>query len=198
MAVERGEHVLVLARITADKGQDIAARACRRVGVPLVIAGPVAGVDSPAELERRLSDGDQGLAQHPDVRFYLDHLEPLVDGTQVQWIGGISGLDKERLLQSARALLAPLRWAEPGATGVVEALGRGVPVIGSPLGVIPSLVEHGVTGYLAHSEDDFASYLNQLDGIDPAACRAAAKAWTPEQMASQYLDLYDKVLEGTG
>jgi len=198
MAVERGEHVLVLARITADKGQDIAARACRRAGVPLVIAGPVAGIDSPADLERRLADGDQGLAHHPDVRFYLDRLEPLVDGTQVQWIGGVSGDDKERLLQSARALLAPLRWAEPGATGVVEALGRGVPVIGTPLGVIPSLVEHGVTGYLAQSEDEFASYLHQLDEIDPAACRAAVSAWTPEQMTRRYLDLYDKVLEEAG
>ena len=36
----RGEHALVLARITADKGQDTAARVCRRAGIPLVLAGP--------------------------------------------------------------------------------------------------------------------------------------------------------------
>ncbi|MDQ3616968.1 MAG: glycosyltransferase [Actinomycetota bacterium] len=192
---ERGDHVLVLARITSDKGQDIAARVCRRAGVPLVLAGPVAGIERPEELHRRLSEGDDTLARHPDVRFYLDRVAPLLDGTHVRWVGGVSGYAKERLLQSARALLAPLRWAEPGATGVVEALARGVPVVGTPLGVLPSLVVHGTTGYLTANENDFAGYLHELDRIDPAVCRAAVQTWTPEAMARRYLDLYVKVLE---
>lgn len=189
-------HALVLARITADKAQDVAARACRAAGVPLVIAGPVAGIGDPAELHRRLADGDEALAAHPDVRFYLDVLTPLLDGEHVRWVGGVAGETKERLLQGARALLAPLRWAEPGATGVVEALVRGVPVVGSPLGVLPSLVEDGVTGYLAGTEDALARCLGLVDRIDPDACRAAAAPWTPARMAADYLDLYDVLLKG--
>lgn len=196
--VERGDHVVVLARITSDKAQDVAARACLRAGVALVLAGPVAGVGDPAELERRLADGDEALAAHPDVRFWREEVAPLVDGVRVRWVGGVAGEEKERLLQSARALLAPLRWAEPGATGVVEALGRGVPVVGTAMGVLPSLVEHGVTGYLEDDEDGLVAALARVDAIDPAACRAAVARWTPAEMAARYLELYEKLLAGTG
>ena len=191
--VEAGDHALVLARITADKGQDIAARVCRRAGIPLVIAGPVAGVDDPAEL-RRLLASDPSLAQHPDVRFFTEQVESLIDGDTVRWVGGVQGEAKERLLQSARVLLATNRWAEPGATGVVEALGRGVPVVATPLGVLPSLVRHGVTGYLADSEDALVEALLKLDDLDRTACRAAGAAWTPRDMAQAYVSLYDQLL----
>lgn len=198
IAVERGCHVVVLARITPDKGQDIAARACLRAGVPLVLAGPVAGVDDPIELDRRLAAGDSALEAHPDVRFYVSQVAPLIDGTNVRWIGGVADLEKERLLQSALALLAPIRWPEPGGTAVVEALARGVPVVGTPLGVLPSLVEHGVTGYLGRSEDDLAGFVRQADRIDPAECQAAVANWTPKEMARRYLDLYDNLLRHAG
>jgi glycosyltransferase involved in cell wall biosynthesis len=191
--VEAGDHALVLARITADKGQDIAARVCRRAGIPLVIAGPVAGVDDPAKL-RRLLASDPSLAEHPDVRYFTEQVEPLIDGDTVRWVGGVQGEAKERLLQSARVLLATNRWAEPGATGVVEALGRGVPVVATPLGVLPSLVRHGVTGYLADSEDALVEALLQLDDLDRTACRAAGAAWTPRDMAQAYVSLYDQLL----
>ncbi|MFH5823450.1 glycosyltransferase [Georgenia sp. AZ-5] len=194
ITVEPGEHALVLARITADKGQDVAARACRRAGVPLVLAGPVAGINDPQELERRLTEGDQQFEQHPDVRFFVDRVAPLLDGTQVRWIGGVSGLAKEQLLQSARVLLVPNRWAEPGATGVVEALTRAVPVLATPLGVLPSLVEHGVTGYLVDDEDGLVKHLALVERLDREACRASAAAWTPAVMAARYLELYDRLL----
>jgi glycosyltransferase involved in cell wall biosynthesis len=195
MSVERGDHVLVLARITRDKGQDIAARVCRSAGVPLVLAGPVAGVGDPGELERRLREGDATLASHPDVQYFVDEVRPLLDGDRVRWLGGVGGLEKERLLQSARALLAPNRWAEPGATGVVEALTRGVPAVATPLGALPSLIQHGVTGFLGDTEDELADCLQQLHRIDPSACRAAAAAWTPRAMAEKYVALYHRLLE---
>lgn len=192
--VEPGDHVCALARITPDKGQDIAIRVARTAGVPLVLAGPVAGIDDPEELERRLADGDRGLSGHPDVRYFCDAIAPHLDGISVQWVGGVCGERKERLLQSARALLTPIRWAEPGATAVVEALARGIPVVGTPLGVLPTLVEDGVTGYLAETEEDLARALGRLDRLDRDACRLAAGQWTPRSMAMQYLDLYDQLL----
>ncbi|MCH1867263.1 glycosyltransferase [Nocardioides sp. CFH 31398] len=200
----RGEHVLALARITADKGQDLAALACHAAGVPLVLAGPVAGFDGPAELEHGLAV-DPGLAGHPDVRFWLDHVAPLVDGELVRWVGGVSGEQKERLLATARALLTPVRWPEPGATSVGEALVRGVPVVGTRCGVLPDLVAHGTTGWLADppgppgqdpstSVAELGDLLGALDDLSPAACRRAGEAWSPATMAQAYLDLYARVL----
>jgi glycosyltransferase involved in cell wall biosynthesis len=196
LEVDAAPHVLVLARITPDKGQDVAVRVCREAGVPLVLAGPVAGVGDPAELDRRLAAGDPALTGHPDVEYFRDHVAPHLDGVRARWVGGVDGTAKERLLRSARALLTPIRWAEPGATAVVEALARGIPVVGTPLGVLPSLVEHGVTGYLAEDETELAGWLGKLDEIDPSACRAAARQWTPSAMASRYLELYERLLDG--
>ena len=193
--VERGDHVVVLARITADKAQDVAVRVAAAAGRPVVLAGPVAGIGDPEELERRLAEGDATLAAHPDVRFFVEQVRPLLDGHRARWVGGVAGVEKERLLQSAAALLTPLRWDEPGATAVVEALTRGVPVVGSPRGVLPALVDHGVTGFLAESEEELAAHLGKLDDLDPDACRAAAAPWTPEAMARRYVELYDVVLE---
>lgn len=198
LGAPRGEHVVSLARITADKGIDVAARVCRRAGVPLVLAGPVAGVNDPEELERRLTDGDERLVGHPDVLFFQREVAPWVDGELVSWVGGVEGEEKELLLQTARALVTPIRWAEPGGTAVVEALVRGVPVVGTPRGCLPSLVQHGVTGFLADEEDELVRCLGRLDELDPEACRSAAAPWTPRAMASSYLNLYDRLLHGVG
>jgi glycosyltransferase involved in cell wall biosynthesis len=196
LEVEPGPHALVLARITPDKAQDVALRVCREADVPLVLAGPVAGIDDPDELRHRLAAGDPSLTDHPDVEFFRSHVAPHLDGLRARWVGGVSGEAKERLLRSARALLTPIRWAEPGATAVVEALARGIPVVGTPLGVLPTLVQHGVTGYLAEDETELAGWLGKLDQIDPSACREAARQWTPSAMAARYVELYHRLLDG--
>ncbi|MEC5201116.1 glycosyltransferase involved in cell wall biosynthesis [Arthrobacter sp. PL16] len=193
--VDKADHALVLARITRDKGQDAAVRICRQAGMPLVLAGPVAGIDDPAELDRRLAAGDAQLTSHPDVIYFQDEVRPLLDGHLYRWIGGVGGETKERVLRSARVLLAPNRWAEPGATGVVEALSRGVPVVGTPLGVLPSLVQHCRTGFLAAGEPELAGFLQKLDSIRAEDCIEAASEWTPEAMAASYLRLYDQILQ---
>lgn len=193
--VPRGDHALVLARITPDKAQDIAAAVCQRLGHPLVLAGPVAGINDPAELAARFADPVDPIHSHPDAAFWRDKVAPLVDGELVRWVGGVAGGDKERLLQGARALLAPLRWDEPGATAVVEALTRGVAVVGSRRGVLPALVSEGVNGFLADDEDGLVRALARADEIEPRACRASVAGWTPEEMAKRYIELYDEVLD---
>jgi glycosyltransferase involved in cell wall biosynthesis len=193
--VARGDYALVLARVTADKAQDVAASVCRRLGHPLVLAGPVAGINDPAELAARLADSGDPLHSHPDVAFWRDQVAPLVDGELIRWVGGVAGADKERLLQGARALLTPLRWDEPGATAVVEALTRGVAVVGSRRGVLPALVSDGVNGFLADDEEGLVRALARVEEIEPDACRASAAGWTPEAMAKRYIELYAEVLD---
>jgi glycosyltransferase involved in cell wall biosynthesis len=194
LGIARGDHTLVLARITRTKGQDVAARVCRRIGRPLVLAGPVAGIDDPQELASRLADPADAVHDHPDAAFWERDVAPHVDGELVRWVGGVAGPEKERWLQSAHALLMPIRWAEPGATAVVEALGRGVPVVGARLGVVPELVRHGVNGYLYDDEEGLACGLDRAGDIDPAACRESVAAWTPEAMARRYVELFEEVL----
>jgi glycosyltransferase involved in cell wall biosynthesis len=190
---QRGDEFVMLGRVTQDKGQDIAARACSKQGRALRMAGPVGPVSGPDELPAALED--DGLRQMADVAYYLDSVRPLEDGSSIQWIGAVGGAEKRSLLINAKALLFPIQWEEPGGTAVIEALAVGTPVIGMRRGVLPDLVDHGVTGFLADTEEEFAAYLDRIDEIDRAAChRVALERFSPAAMADRYLELYHEVL----
>jgi glycosyltransferase involved in cell wall biosynthesis len=191
----KGDTFLVLARFTAFKGQDVAARICRERGWRCDLAGPVAGQPDAQALERALSDPSAGAGSAPDARYFMERVRPQLDGGCVRWIGSIAGAPKLERLGAARALLCPISWEEPGATNVVEALACGTPVIGMRRGALPSLIEHGVTGFLARDETEFARYMERAHELDPAACRRAAEErFTAGRMADAYLAAYDDVI----
>ncbi|WP_243737843.1 glycosyltransferase [Blastococcus xanthinilyticus] len=196
---ERTDAVLVLSRLCETKGTDVALRACRAAGVPLVLAGPVGGQPDRASLEAALADPASPVAGYPDVRWFREHVEPLLDGDRARWIGSVSGAEKAELLRRSRAVLFPIRWPEPGGTAVCEALAAGTPVVAHAQGCLPSLVDHGVTGFLAGDEEAFVAALRRLDEIDPAACAAtAARRFAPAVMADGYEVLYAEVLLRAG
>jgi glycosyltransferase involved in cell wall biosynthesis len=190
-----GQHLLTLGRITWDKGYDIAARACRHLGLPLVMAGPVGGRCGPEELARELADPASPIHAYPDVQHFRNDVAPLLDGDTVRWIGSVGGVAKADLLRTARAVLFPLRWDEPGGTAVVEALAAGVPVVAMRRGVVPELVDHGVTGLLADTEEEFLTQLHRIDELDRRTCQETARRrFSPAAMADRYERLYERVL----
>jgi len=192
---DKGPRFLVLARITEVKGQDLAALACREGGRPLDLAGPVAGAADPAALEAGLADPESPLHRHADVRFYLERVRPL-EGGEIRWIGSLTGAEKLAVLGRARALLTPIRWDEPGGTAVVEALACGTPVVGMRRGALPTLVDHGVTGFLADDPAELPGLLDRVGELDPAACRRAAEErFSAGTMAERYLELYARVTQ---
>jgi glycosyltransferase involved in cell wall biosynthesis len=135
------------------------------------------------------------VRDYPDVRWFTEHVEPLLDDRSARWVGTASGRAKTELLRRARAVLFPIRWPEPGGTAVCEALAAGTPVVGMARGCLPSLVERGVTGFLAENEAEFAVALGRLDDLDPEACTAAARRrFSPAVMADGYERLYAEVL----
>ena len=194
-AGERTDSVLVLSRLCEPKGIDIAVRACRAAGLPLVLAGPVGGQPDQESLEAALADPASPVRSYPDVRWFLEHVQPLLDGDRARWVGSVSGEEKAQLLRRSRAVLFPIRWAEPGGTAVCEALAAGTPVVAMAQGCLPSLVDDGVTGFLADDEAGFAAALGRLDELDPVACAATARRrFAPGVMADGYEALYAEVL----
>lgn len=187
-------HLVVLGRVTPYKGQHIAARIAHRLGRDLVLAGPVGPCHRPDDL----ATADD---TNPDVRYWREQVEPLVDGRRVRWVGTVHGHERDELVATADATLFPIDWEEPGGTAVVESLALGTPVVGYSRGCLPELVEHGRTGLLVTpaDEDDLAAAVTEASGIDPAECRReAARRFTPAAMAEKYLRLYDRVLERSG
>jgi glycosyltransferase involved in cell wall biosynthesis len=196
---DKGDDFLVLGRCTPFKGQHVAVRICKELGVPLVMAGPVAGVPSPGELAAALQDPASPLHTYGDVRHYLDAVRPFEDGERIRWVGTVGGADKEALVGRARAVLMPISWEEPGATAAIEALACGTPVIATRRGALPEIIEHGHNGFLADDEAEFAQLLLRAGEIDPLACRRSAEErFSAATMAESYLRLYGEVLTRTG
>jgi glycosyltransferase involved in cell wall biosynthesis len=190
-ATAKAGHLVVLGRITPYKGQDVAARIAHRLGRTLVLAGPVGPYHTPAEL----ATADDS---NPDVRYWRESVQPLVDGRRVRWVGTVLGEERDTLVATADATLFPIDWEEPGGTAVTESLALGTPVVGYGRGCLPELVESGRTGLLVApgDEDALAAAVSAASAVDPQECRReAARRFTPARMAEKYLRLYGRILD---
>jgi glycosyltransferase involved in cell wall biosynthesis len=195
----RAEHVVAVGRICRLKGTAVAVRAAGAAGLPIVLAGPVAGCPDRASLDREMTDPSSPLHANDDVRYFLEEVSPLLDGNRARWIGTVSGTAKDDLVGTARAAIFPVQWAEPGGTAVCEALMAGTPVVALARGCLPSLVDPGVTGLLADDEAGLVDALRRIGDIDPTACRAdAVRRFAPDVMAGAYERLYDEVVARAG
>jgi glycosyltransferase involved in cell wall biosynthesis len=188
-------YFLTLGRFAHIKGQDLAARSCKELGLELRMAGPVAAVPDPERLLAELADHHSPLWGSADLRYYLQEVRPYEDDERIRWTGSVEGQAKQALIGGARALLAPVRWNEPGATAAIESLACGTPVIAMRRGAFATIVEHGVTGFLADDERQFADYLPRAAEIDPAACRRSVERhFSAAAMGAAYANLYDRLI----
>ncbi|MGC3996173.1 MAG: glycosyltransferase [Anaeromyxobacter sp.] len=85
----------------------------------------------------------------------------------------------------------PLRWEEPFGLVMLEALLAGCPVIATPLGAAPELVEDGVDGFLVDGVRDMARALRRAGALDRRVIQARARErFSADQMARGYLAVY--------
>ncbi|RKN40012.1 glycosyltransferase family 4 protein [Micromonospora endolithica] len=141
--------VLWLARFSPDKGPDLAIRACRAAGLPLVLAGKC---NEPAER-----------------RYFEQVIRPMLD-EDVTVVRDADRATALRLLIDARCLVMPIQWEEPFGMVMLEAMATGTPVVALNRGAVPELVRPGVTGLVCATADDLPGALRAADRLDPAAC----------------------------
>lgn len=171
----------MLGRITAGKGQHIAARLAQAAGVDLLLAGPVGPYRQPAALAMALAT-DPEAARNPDVRYWCDEVMPHVDGHRVRWLGSVCAAERNEILGKATASVFPLQWEEPGGTAVVESLALGTPVLGYRRGCLSELIDETSTGLLVDPGDEdglaagFREYRGAEPGGLPAGCRRTLRA----------------------
>jgi glycosyltransferase involved in cell wall biosynthesis len=194
---KKDEYVIMLARFTHDKGQDIAARVCSELNLPLRMAGTVGGIDSPNLLLKELEDPASPLHDYRDVKYYLQAVRPHErDDSRIAWVGGVGGDEKRNLVASARALLMPIRWEEPFGMAVIEALASGTPVVAMNRGAMEVIIKDGYNGFLVDDEQQFKDRLRWVADIDPANCRdSVLKRFSATDMAMRYTELYAQVIE---
>lgn len=160
---------LVVSRLAAEKGVEVAIDACRAVGVPLVVAGdgPLAGA----------------LAQR-------------AAGADVRFTGHVTGAELARLRGEASVALVPTRAHETFGLAALEAMAAGIPVVASAMGALReltgdvTLVPPGDADALAH-----ALLAARADPTGPArALEAARRRAAPEVVAPRLRAVYDAAL----
>lgn len=125
------------------------------------------------------------------IRYYSDDILPFtIDNKNITNLGNVSGKRKQALLSNAKALLFPINWEEPFGMAVIEALASGTPVIAMNRGAMSEIIKHGVNGFLANNEEEFAEYMGRVNEIDPVECRRSV-----ETMASAYIERYREAIK---
>ncbi|MCP9849782.1 glycosyltransferase [Cyanobium sp. Morenito 9A2] len=165
--------LVFLGRVEAIKGPHLAIEVARRTGLPLVIAGNV-----PLE--------------HQD--WFEATISPQLD-EQIAYIGPVDDTQKAILLGSARALLMPILWEEPFGIVMAEAMACGTPVLGFARGVVPEVVEHGVSGFVVEGVEALAEAVGRLELRHRRASRGRVeRLYAAEAVADGYLKVYGLLL----
>ena len=161
-------YALVVSRLAAEKGIDVAIRACQIARIPLMVAG-----EGPERAKLEAS------ARGGDVRF-LGHMR---DG------------ELRELRAGAAVALVPSRSPETFGLAAAEAMVAGVPVIASRVGALPELVEKD--GLVDPGDPEaLALAIARLDGDRASAQRGRTRIseiCAPENLARRLAEIYDSV-----
>ena len=120
-------------------------------GGPILVAGRLShekGVDIAVQAMAALPEGRLEIAGTGPEEAKLRRLADAVAPGRVHFHGLLPKPEIHRLMLSSSVVAVPSRWYENQPMVVLEALARGVPVVGSRLGGLPELVRPGQTGEL--------------------------------------------------
>jgi glycosyltransferase involved in cell wall biosynthesis len=174
---KREDFFVWLGRITPEKGPHLAIQAAKRAGVPLVLAGII----------------DQQLPRA--IAYYEQEIEPQIDGKAIRYEGPVNLEQKVELLSKARGFLNPITWEEPGATVIIESMALGCTVISFPRGVLPELLQHGKTGFLAQNLDEMVAFIGRIDELDRREIRLYAEEhFSVQIMVKKYFSIYNRLI----
>jgi glycosyltransferase involved in cell wall biosynthesis len=170
----RGEYLLFLGRMGADKGAHRAIEVALEAGLPLKIAAK---------------------CREPEERAYFrEFVEPHLGG-EIEYLGEVAQREKVALLRGARATLFPIDWEEPFGLVMLEAMACGTPVIATRYGAVPEVIEHGRTGIIVDDHREMVAALEQADALDPLELRRSVeRRFSPERMVGDYLRAYRAAL----
>jgi glycosyltransferase involved in cell wall biosynthesis len=171
---ERGEYLLFLGRMSADKGCHRAVEVAMEAGLPLRIAGKMR---EPAERE-----------------YFETYVAPYL-GDGIEYLGETSHGKKVALLQNARATLFPIEWDEPFGLVMIESMACGTPVIATRWGAVSEVIEHGRSGIVVDDYRDMVGALADANRLEPLECRRwVEEHFSATRMIEDYVAAYEAVV----
>ena len=169
-----GKYLLFFGRIHPHKGVREAIQVAQSARIKLVIAGII-----------------------QDQDYFATEVKPHIDDTSVEYLGSVGPDQRADVLGSAIALLHLISFDEPFGLSMVESMACGTPVIAFARGSIPEVIRHGETGYIVDDIDAATNAVASISSIDRSICRAdVEKRFSSARMAREYVDVYQKILNG--
>ncbi|MDQ3855269.1 MAG: glycosyltransferase family 4 protein [Chloroflexota bacterium] len=173
-SVQPEDYLLVVGRLSPDKGIHLAVEVAQLIGRRLVIAGIVP--DSNRE-------------------YFETQVRPHLDGERISFFGPCTTEQRTELMSHAYAFLHLITYHEAFGLTMVEAMAAGAPVIAFPKGSVPELVRDGETGFIVDTVQAAAEALDRVPSLD----RVRSWEWTrqrfsAEQMVDGYEQVYARVL----
>jgi glycosyltransferase involved in cell wall biosynthesis len=170
----RGGYLAFLGRISPEKRPDRAIAIARAAGLPLKIAAKVDKLDE---------------------SYFREVIAPLLEGTEIEFVGEINESAKTEFLSQAAGLLFPIDWPEPFGLVMIEAMASGTPVLAFRCGSVPEIVEDRLTGRIVSSIEEAAQAIPELLALDRNAIRARfEQRFSSQRMASDYVKIYHTIL----
>ena len=176
------QDVLFLGRLDARKSPDVLLRASREA----LRANPSA----------RLVFGGDGNVGH-----YRNMAVELGIADRCEFLGWVTGKDKERLFSEAGAYCLPSK-NEGMPMSVLEAMAHGIPTIATPVGGVPQVIEDGVDGFLIPVDDErrLSELLCRLLGdpelrrnVGSAGREKISREFDVEKNIARLVDLYSEL-----
>jgi glycosyltransferase involved in cell wall biosynthesis len=171
-------YLAFLGRTSPEKGLDDAIAIAQKAGMPLKIGAKI---------------------DNADLEYFEGHIKPLIEQSDIEFLGEIGFPEKNELLGGAEALLFPIRWPEPFGIVMIEAMACGTPVVAYSQGSVPEVLEHGVTGLLTSDIEGATKAVANIGTVSRSGCRQRfEERFTSEVMSAQYLRMYQALLRQEG
>jgi glycosyltransferase involved in cell wall biosynthesis len=175
----RGEALCFVGRVAPEKGIVDAIEIAKQSGRHLRIAAKIG--TTPAE-----------KAYHENV--FVPALAAA--GDDVEFLGEMSGEDRDRLFAESYATLMPGSWPEPFGLVAIESLACGTPLIARPAGALPEIVRHGRDGFFGDDVPGMAFFVDRVADLDRAEIRASViNRFSAARMADEYETIYERLID---
>ena len=172
-----GGYLLLVGRVSPEKGVAEAIEVARRTGRRLVMAAKV--------------------RRPEEATMFEAIVRPAIDDGTIDWRGEVGTNERDRLMAGAEATLMLGAWPEPFGLVAIESMATGTPVIGRRAGGLTETIRHGESGYLVDDVEEAVLAVSRVRDLprEPIAAYARS-AFSAERMVGRYEAAYAAVLAG--